>query len=56
MKINFKKNGSGYTSGCTIAFGSAEMRDLHLIDKNGNLKQIVSAKNEDENTIIIKLK
>lgn len=56
MKINFKKNGGGYISGCTIAFGGAEMKDLHLVDKDGNLKQIVSAKNKGENTIIIELK
>ena len=32
MKINFKKNGGGYISGCTIAFGSKEMKDLKLIE------------------------
>ena len=56
MKINFKKNGKGYTSGCTISFGSKEMRDLNLIDKDGNLKNIVSAQNIDDNTILIKIK
>ena len=33
MKMNFKKNGGGYISGCTIAFGSKEMKDLKLIDE-----------------------
>lgn len=56
MKINFKKNGGGYISGCTISFGSKEMKDLNLVDKNGNLKEIESAKNKDENTLIINLK
>ena len=28
MKINLKKNGDGYISGCTIAFGSREMKKL----------------------------
>lgn len=56
MKMNFKKNGGGYISGCTIAFGSKEMKDLNLIDKNGNLKEIEFAKNDGGNKIIIKLK
>ena len=56
MKINFKKNGGGYTSGCTISFGSKEMKDLNLVDKNGNLKEIKSAENKDENTLIINFK
>lgn len=56
MKINFKKNGGGYISGCTISFGSKEMKDLKIIDSTGKLKEIVSAKNKDENTLIIKLK
>ena len=56
MKINFKKNGGGYISGCTIAFGSKEMKDLNLVDKNGNLKEIKSAENKDENTLIIKFR
>lgn len=56
MKTNFKKNGKGYISGCTISFGSKEMKDLNLVDKNGNLKEIVSANNIDKNTILIKLK
>lgn len=53
MKMNFKKNGGGYISGCTIAFGSKEMKDLNLVDKNGNLKEIKSVENKDENTLII---
>lgn len=56
MKTNFKKNGKGYISGCTISFGSKEMKDLNLVDENGNLKEIVSANNIDKNTILIKLK
>lgn len=56
MKTNFKKNGKGYISGCTISFGSKEMKDLNLVDENGNLKEIISANNIDENTILIKLK
>ena len=56
MKINFKKNGGGYISGCTIAFGSKEMKDLNLLDKNGNLKEIENAKNKGENTLIINFK
>ena len=56
MKINFKKNGGGYISGCSISFGSQEMRNLHLVDEEGNLKQIVSAKNKGEDTIIIEVK
>ena len=56
MKMNFKKNGGGYVSGCTIAFGSKEMKDLNLVDKNGNLKEIKSAENKDEDTLIIKFK
>lgn len=56
MKMNFKKNGGGYVSGCTIAFGSKEMKDLNLVDKNGNLKEIKSAQNKDEDTLIIKFK
>lgn len=56
MKMNFKKNGGGYISGCTIAFGSKEMKDLNLVDKNGNLKEIKSAQNKDEDTLIIKFK
>ena len=56
MTINFKKNGSGYTSGCTIAFGSREMRELKLVDKDGNLRKVESAENVDDNTIIIKIK
>ena len=56
MKMNFKKNGGGYISGCTIAFGSKEMKDLNLIDKDGNLKEIEYAKSKNENELIIKLK
>ena len=56
MKTNFKKNGKGYISGCTISFGSKEMKDLNLVDENGNLKEIISANNIDKNTILIKLK
>ena len=56
MKMNFKKNGGGYISGCTIAFGSKEMKNLNLIDKNGNLKEIKSVENKDENTLIINFK
>ena len=56
MKINFKKNGGGYISGCTIAFCSKEMKDLKLIDDNGNLKEIKSAENKGENTLIINFK
>ena len=56
MKTNLKKNGKGYISGCTISFGSKEMKDLNLVDENGNLKEIVSANNIDKNTILIKLK
>lgn len=56
MKMNFKKNGGSYVSGCTIAFGSKEMKDLNLVDKNGNLKEIKSAENKDEDTLIIKFK
>ncbi len=56
MKTNLKKNGGGYISGCTISFGSKEMKDLKLIDKNGNLKEIESANNKDENTLIINFK
>ena len=56
MKINFKKNGGGYISGCTISFGSKEMKDLKLIDEKGKLREIESAKNTDENTLIIKIK
>ena len=41
MKMNFKKNGGGYISGCTIAFGSKEMKDLNLVDEKGNLKEII---------------
>ena len=55
MKINLKKNGDGYISGCTIAFGSREMKELKLVDENGNLKKIKSAENKGENTIIINL-
>ncbi len=40
MKINLKKNGDGYISGCTIAFGSKEMKNLKLVDENGNLKKL----------------
>ena len=56
MKTNFKNNGKGYISGCTISFGSKEMKDLNLVDKNGNLKEIKSAENKDEDTLIIKFK
>ena len=56
MKINFKKNGGGYVSGCTIAFGSKEMKDLNLVDKDGNLKEIENAKNKGKNTLIINFK
>ena len=56
MKMNFKKNGGGYISGCTIAFGSKEMKDLNLIDEKGSLKEIKSAENKDENTLIINFK
>lgn len=56
MKTNFKKNGGGYISGCTITFGSKEMKELKLVDKNGNLKEIKSAEIKEENTLIIKLK
>ena len=56
MKINFKKNGGGYISGCTIAFGSKEMKDLKLLDKDGNLKEIENAENKGENTLIINFK
>ncbi len=56
MKMNFKKNGGGYISGCTIAFGSKEMKDLNLVDKDGNLKEIKDAKNNGENTLIINFK
>lgn len=56
MKMNFKKNGGGYISGCTISFGSKEMKDLNLVDKDGNLKEIKSAENRDEDTLIIKFK
>ena len=56
MKIKFKKNGGRYISGCTISFGSKEMRDLKLINEDGKLKEIISAKSEDNNTLIIKLK
>lgn len=56
MKMNFKKNGGGYISGCTIAFGSKEMKDLKLIDEKGSLKEIKSAENKDENTLIINFK
>lgn len=56
MKMNFKKNGGGYVSGCTIAFGSKEMKDLNLVDKDGNLKEIENAKNKGKNTLIINFK
>ena len=56
MKMNIKKNGDGYVSGCTIAFGSKEMKDLHLINSKGKLKEIKSAINENEDTLIIKFK
>ena len=56
MKMNFKKNGGGYVSGCTIAFGSKEMKDLNLIDEKGSLKEIKSVENKDENTLIINFK
>ena len=56
MKINYKKNGGGYISGCTIAFGGREMRDLKIVDKDGNLKEIESAINKGENTLIINFK
>lgn len=56
MKMNYKKNGKGYLSGCTISFGSKEMRDLKLINNNGELREIESAKNKDDNTIIINFK
>lgn len=56
MKVNFKKNGGGYTSGCTISFGSQEMRDLKIVDSDGNLKEIESAQNEDDNTLTIKFR
>lgn len=56
MKMNFKKNGGGYISGCTIAFGSKEMKDLKLIDNDGNLKEIKSVENKGENTLIINFK
>ena len=56
MKMNFKKNGGGYISGCTIAFGSKEMKDLNLIDEKGSLKEIKSVENKDENTLIINFK
>lgn len=56
MKINFKKNGGGYISGCTIAFGSKEMYDLNIVDKDGNLKKIESAENEGNDTLIVKFK
>lgn len=56
MKMNIKKNGDGYVSGCTIAFGSKEMHTLHLVNSEGKLKEIKSATSEDENTLIIKFK
>ena len=56
MKMNFKKNGGGYISGCTIAFGSKEMKDLNLVDEKGNLKEIKDVKNNGENTLIINFK
>lgn len=39
MKTNFKKNGAGYISGCSISFGSREMKDLKLIDKKRQFKR-----------------
>lgn len=56
MKINFKKNGGGYISGCTISFGSKEMKDLKLLDNDGNLKKIKSIESKGENTLIITFK
>lgn len=56
MKMNFKKNGGGYVSGCTISFGSKEMKELNLVDKDGNLKEIEIAENKGENTLIINFK
>ena len=56
MKMNFKKNGGGYISVCTIAFGSKEMKDLNLVDKKGNLKEIKNVENKGENTLIINFK
>lgn len=56
MKMNFKKNGGGYISGCTIAFGSKEMKDLNLVNEKGNLKEIKDVKNNGENTLIINFK
>ena len=56
MTINYKKNGGGYLSGCYISFGAEEMKNLKIIDKNGNLKEIESAENEEGNTLIIHFK
>lgn len=53
MKLVPKKNGKGYTTAYLISFGSKEATDLKLIDKNGNLKEIKSAKNIDVNKIEI---
>lgn len=56
MRINFKKNGGGYVSGCTISFGSREMQNLNLVDKEGNLREIENAENKGKDILIIKFK
>lgn len=51
MTICFKKNGQGSISGCSINFGSKEMRNLNLIE-NGKLKKIKNVENEKNKLII----
>lgn len=53
MKLVPKKNGDGYISSFTLSFGSKEARNLKLLDENGNAKKIKSAKNINDNEILI---
>lgn len=53
MKLVPKKNGKGYATSFTISFGSKEAKDLNLLDENGEVKKIKSAKSIDNNTIQI---
>ncbi len=53
MKLVPKKNGKGYETSFILSFGSEEARNLKLLDENGNVKKIKSAKNINENEILI---
>lgn len=55
MKLVPKKNGKGYATSFSITFGSKEAKDLNLLDKNGDVKNIKSAESIDNDTIVIKL-